>query len=262
MLISPYLLKQPVGVRQANSHVSVRKHSDPQYVYKMVGRAVSNDPFAIEVKRAMDRVKAVQKSFERLQYISDRVNEGFRVSRGDHTRMTKEFEYLRNRIHRIVDPGIYDQNMAMASNNGLADSSYTAPETVKLRLNQLIDAIWKGSYQQTAASAVHILRSVRSAYLDRYSGNPVADLQLHFEGSKELYDQFKVVEHTVLDFKDELAAYSPRDDDNDPDWQAWVQNAANMAQQRIVDNPGRALASQTDGIEKAGRVLLKLQGLE
>ncbi len=266
-----YIAQKTAGLYKANQHVSVMQHAGPRYVYEVIAKAVRNDPFRSVEQKDIDRMLALEKAFDRVQRVSDRVRENFQVSRGDHVRMKKEFEYLRNRIQLLVSDKLYEEPIDLSTNDIFVGEN-EGKVHLKQRVNQLLNATWAGEYRQTRDSQLSIIQAARAARLGRFDFDRLAhglpdtpengptndDLALSFSGPVNLYSKRIKVDHTTLDFRDDLARIPNLDEDNDPDQLVWVKRAAEITRQRIIDNPARALAALVDGYEKSGRILLQL----
>lgn len=250
-------MRKLAGMEYAYAHQSVNKGVSPKKVYKAISDAVRNDPFRTNLKTEAKRVEALQFAFDRIQRLGQRFREDYRVSVSDHTRMEKEFEYLKGRIQTIASAKLYDEFARVTEvDNPLGTNARY--ETFRAHLDQLMDATFAGVYQQDPENMTEILTTLKKVALGRFEGDISNEIQLEFEGKRGWFSRHIPVVRTIMEFTDTID-HIPRHEDAD-DEEAWFNEAKNITRQMVIENPAKIVATHTDGIERTGRILVDLLG--
>lgn len=241
------------GERLANQHQSVVKKAPARPVYQAMKRALHNPPEKTLLKRDADRARAMWLGFERLAALGERHFKNYRVSRADHVRMLKEKDYLMERLQLLASDQLFDRSVEVE--DAFDPKKHISQPQHMLNLRRLSNATFAGDYQPDEKAITELQTNLRKIAIGRYKGDRGDDLSLEFRGPINLLQGHVPLVRTVMDVTGDIDAIKVDPEADEPS-EDWLRAAVSITEDRIVNNPARALATQIDGIEKSGEILI------
>ena len=242
------------GLRYSNAHQSVNRGISPKKVYQSIQDAVQADPFRTQIKTDAKRIEALQFGLDRITRIGERYRENYRVSRADHVRMEREFEYLKSRIQTLASPKLYE-DFARVVDPDDPSTFVDRFESFKSQLGQLIDASFEGKYRQSSENIAKVFSTLKQVALGRFEGDINDAIDLEFTGQRGWFQRNTPILRTVMDIVPEISKLSNIAQDSEENW---LDSVKELTTDMIINSPTRAIATQVDGIEKTGRIVLDI----
>ena len=244
--------KKRFGERLAAQHQSVNRGVPIARVYESLEKATQARPFQTQEQRSVSRIKAVLYALDRIENLGDRTSENFRIAVRDKLKINQEFDYLQERVAKLISDSIY------ATPLNIDDLASQTPikniDTLIHRMSQLMNAIYSGEYH--IANNEQLSDFFRKISLDTFKGDIQNDLAIEFKGPAGLYTKGIPLVRTIMDIKEQLQDIAV--DVRSTAGEDWLNAVTARTTSQIVNNPHRALATQIEGKNHTGRIVISL----